>query len=119
MSKLFLSASAYSTPGSNSTMLVISVTDESGAPVTNVKKSWISASTLVPFLSGFVNLSIQDFASGANGFYSMTLKADPQKRVAFPFPGLPLTISVRKIILARSGGSGVVAEGYITIPISG
>jgi len=118
MAKLFLSASAFSNPVSSSATLVLSVTDAAGAPVDKVPKSWISVSTIV-FLPTLVNLSIQDFVNESNGFYSMTLKADPKVRLSsFPMKGFPLAISVRKVIRVKSG-NGVVDEGYITIATSG
>jgi hypothetical protein len=119
MGKLFLSASAYSNPVSKSASLVISVTDQAGAPVLNVQKSWIAASTIA-FLPNLVSLSIHDFFKEANGFYSMTLKADPKVRLSsFPVTGFPIAISVRRVIKTVGGGNGVTDEGYITIATSG
>jgi len=123
MSKFNLSAAAYASTTSGSAILVLSITDEFGVPVTSAKKSWVSVSNLVFATKdyGLVKLLIQDFYQEPNGVYTMTLKPDPKARLSSaPFKGAPLAISVRKISLALlgTGSTGVLAEGYLVIPNS-
>ncbi|HEX7904261.1 MAG TPA: hypothetical protein VF487_10300 [Chitinophagaceae bacterium] len=123
MSKLILSASAIAVQTSSSTVLTISVLDDQGIPVPNVKKTWISVSQLAFRTSGFVYipLLISDFTDELNGFYSMRLKPNPKSVILNnPYSGASLIISVQKKGFVRlgTGGSGILAEGYITISTS-
>ncbi len=127
MSKLFLTASAHTKLPEGNIVLVISVTDELGVPVLNVKKTWIEASHLAFYWISipinptsryrFIKMIIDEFNDEKNGFYSIQLSPDRRGVIANEvFSGDLLMISVRKMGAARRGAPPqVLAEGYITI----